>query len=40
MNNPLKSGPAKQGKNLAKQIAKQMLQEPFEIGKSAVKQVS
>jgi len=40
MNNPLKSGPVKQGTNLAKQIAKQMLQEPFEIGKSAVEQVS
>ena len=40
LNNPLKSDPVKQGKNLAKQIAKQMLNEPFEIGKSAVKQVS
>ena len=40
LNNPLKSDPVKQGKNLAKQIAKQMLEEPFEIGKSAVRQVS
>lgn len=40
MNNPLKSDSVKQGKNLAKLIAKQMLEEPFEIAKSAVKQVS
>lgn len=40
MNNPLKSDPVKQGKNLAKQIAKQVAQEPFEIGKSVLKQVS
>ena len=40
MNNPLKSNPVKQGKNLAQQIAKQIAKEPFEIAKSAVKQVS
>ena len=40
MNNPLKSDPAKQGKNLAQQIAKQMINEPFEIAKSAAKQVT
>ncbi|MFH1971140.1 MAG: hypothetical protein ABIJ05_02020 [Patescibacteria group bacterium] len=40
MNNPLKSDPVKQGKNLAQQIAKQIAKEPFEIAKSALKQVS
>jgi hypothetical protein len=39
MNNPLKSDTAKQGKNLAKQIAKQVVKEPFEIGKTAFEQV-
>jgi len=40
MNDPLKSDSTKQAKNLAQQIAKQIAQEPFEIAKSAVKQVS
>ncbi len=39
-NNPLKSDPVKQGKNLAQQIAKQIAAEPFEVAKSALKQVS
>jgi len=40
MNNPLKSDPAKQSKKLAGQIAKQIAREPFEIAKSAVREVS
>jgi len=40
MNNPLKSDAAKQGKNLAQQIAKQIAKEPFEIGKTAFEQVA
>ncbi|MBU0998596.1 hypothetical protein KJ570_03645 [Patescibacteria group bacterium] len=40
MNNPLKSDPAKQGRNLAGQIAKQIVKEPFEIAKGALNQVA
>jgi len=40
MNNPLKSDSAKQGKKMAQQIAKQIASEPFEIAKSAAKQVT
>jgi len=40
MNNPLKPDPAKQGKNLAEQIAKQIAKEPFEIAKGALNQVA
>lgn len=40
MGNPFKSDPANQGKKLAQQIIKQMAQEPVEIAKQALGQVS
>lgn len=40
MKNPFNSSPAKQGKKLAEDIAKQVAREPLEIGKSAIGQIT
>jgi|GEM_PF-1815167 len=40
MTDPFKSDPAKQTKKIAKQFAKQVAQEPIEIAKDALKQVT